>query len=103
MNKTEQKIIDEFNINGLSGQYFHIMLDGKVHQQGMVLGSPHPGTYYVEIFSFLDGVSRTRKLIPVDEMLNWRFYSNNQDMNNYYENDFKKVRDEQQRKMRDEQ
>ncbi|WP_432855293.1 hypothetical protein ACQPXB_22025 [Amycolatopsis sp. CA-161197] len=56
----------------LVGSYFHS--DAKRGWQGCVVAEPTPGTYLVELFSWVMGESTDQQLVRLSEMSDWRFY-----------------------------
>lgn len=60
----------------LVGQWFHSIKDDKLCWQGIVLSSPEPGWYLVETFEWLVGDSLCRRLVHIEDMRDWLFYSN---------------------------
>ncbi len=59
----------------LLGQFFHSRVEGKIHWQGCVLSELPGERYLVQLCSWLDGNPTERKIVPLDEMAAWSFYS----------------------------
>lgn len=77
---TEVHIID-----GLVGNWFHQHKDdGTLGWQGQVLSEPQPGHYLVQLYGWLDGCPTDRVLVPFPDMLRWKFYETDEDMNDAY-------------------
>lgn len=69
--------------DSLIGSFFHGT--GKfTGRQGCVVAQPHPGIYLVEFFSWLAGDSTHQQLVPIADMIDWRFYDDAEWMNNTY-------------------
>ncbi len=58
--------------HSLIGSFFHSAADPG--WQGLIVGEPAPGVYLVQTFSWLPGASGCQRLVPIDEMREWRFY-----------------------------
>lgn len=69
----------------LKGKFFHSFEDGRVAWQGCVLGSPAPGHYLVQLFSWLSGGPTNQQIIPFEKMTGWYFYDSAEDMNYSWE------------------
>jgi hypothetical protein len=67
----------------LIGSYFHSNADHG--WQGCVVAEPAPGTYLVELFSWVMGESTCQLLVRLDEMFGWQFYDDAGWMKNAYE------------------
>jgi len=53
--------------------------------QGRVLVTPAPGIYLVQLFEWLFGTPINRRLVKIDEMLDWTFYETDEDMREAYD------------------
>ena len=64
--------------NVLIGQFFHTLnpQTGDIECQGVVVGTPEPEWYYVQLFSWIDGEPTQRILVPFKDMTDWLFYKN---------------------------
>ena len=51
----------------LKGKFFHSFEEGRVAWQGCILGSPSPGYYLVQLFSWLDGRPTNQQIVPLRE------------------------------------
>ena len=72
--------------NVLTGQFFHSLDgDGQVNWQGYVVGSPEPGWYLIQLYSWADGGPTLRRLVSFSEMKDWLFYESAEAMNFSYE------------------
>lgn len=60
--------------NCLAGQFFHSIKDGKVEWQGLIIGSPEPGWYLVQLYEWISGSESCRKLVNFSDMHGWMFY-----------------------------
>lgn len=60
------------------GQYFHSFeyLNGVpvIKWQGKVLDEPSPGVFLIETYSWISGTAFDRRLVKLEQMLEWRFY-----------------------------
>jgi hypothetical protein len=67
---------NEKSVSGnLVGKFFHSFKDaGEMEWQGRVLSEPKPGIFLVQTYSFATGAEYDQRLIPVERMVNWRFY-----------------------------
>lgn len=80
--------------NVLVGHYFHAMTDEDseflplnpthVTRQGKVVGSPAPGWFLVQLFSWVMGEEIKRKVVSIEDMKLWRFYESVEEMDNNY-------------------
>lgn len=70
----------------LAGKYFH-SLNGQnqVEWQGIVLGSPEPGYYTVQLFDWLAGQPRVIRIVEFIQLRSWLFYNNGDEMIYSYE------------------
>jgi hypothetical protein len=60
----------------LVGKYFHSANENdKVEWQGVVIGEPHPGWYLVQLFDWASGEASVQRLVPIEKMIGWLFYS----------------------------
>lgn len=83
------------NDNVLTGHYFHGMTDrdsefqllepSVVTTQGYVVGSPAPGWFLVQYFSWAMGEEIHRALVSAEDMKLWRFYETAEEMRENYE------------------
>lgn len=72
-------------MNDLKGHYFHSFnKDGFVEWQGKVVSNPEPSIYLVQLYEWLVGVESCRKLVNIQDMIQWNFYETAEEMNNYY-------------------
>ena len=76
----------ELHPDSLVGSFFHS--DRKRHWQGCVVAEPAPGVFLVELFSWVGPTESTyQRLVPIEEMTEWRFY----DTRDWMEYDFEHV------------
>lgn len=75
----------ELRRDSLVGSFFHT--DADRGWQGMVVAEPQPGTYLVELFSWIAGESTAQQLVTLAQMLEaeWRFYDTSEWMRNAYD------------------
>jgi hypothetical protein len=60
----------------LVGKYFHSADENnKVEWQGVVIGQPHAGWYLVQLFDWTSGEPSVERLVPIEKMVGWLFYS----------------------------
>jgi len=71
--------------NGLVGQFFHSIDEGKIGWQGFVVSAPQAGWYLIQLFSWLTGEPSVRRLVRFEEMESWLFYEDAEVMNFSYE------------------
>ena len=72
-------------MNDLKGHFFHSFnKDGLVEWQGKVISNPEPGIYLVQLYEWFVGAESCRKLVNIQDMIQWSFYETNEEMNNYY-------------------
>jgi|GEM_PF-1981843 len=69
---------------GLVGSWFHSYKDGKIQWQGQVISQLSPEKYFIRLFSWLDGYPTDKKIIHIDDMEDWTFYSSDYDMRYAY-------------------
>lgn len=69
------------------GRYFHSINkeDNQVKWQGVVIGKPEPGLYLVALFSWDTGLPSVLRLVRIEDMGDWLFYSCSEDMVHSYE------------------
>lgn len=61
--------------NGLIGKFFHSLdMEGKVEWQGVVISSPEPGWYLLQLFEWAMGEPNLQKLVEIEAMNSWLFY-----------------------------
>ncbi len=67
----------------LSGKCFHSLTKDKdkIHWQGVVVGQAEPGWYLVRLFSWLSGNPTQMTLVRFEEMVDWIFYADSDEMN----------------------
>jgi hypothetical protein len=69
----------------LIGQCFHSLDEEKqIQWQGQVIGNPEPGLYLVQLFEWMWGNPSVRRLMKIEDMLDWLFYENAGAMNESY-------------------
>jgi hypothetical protein len=64
----------------LKGKFFHSFEEGRVQWQGCVLGSPSPGYYLVQLFSWLSGEQTNQQIVPFEKMTDWYFYDSSEEL-----------------------
>jgi hypothetical protein len=74
-----------FKEPSLVGCFFHQIKDEKVGWQGVVVGRPEPGLYLVQLFEWLMGEPNVRRLVKVEDMANWLFYEDGEQMVHSYD------------------
>lgn len=79
--------------NVLIGKFFHTFEtedDVKyVVCQGHIVGEAKPGLFLVEYFDWLSGgMSSVQELVKIDDMTDWRFYDDGDEMRNAYSNEY---------------
>lgn len=72
-------------INEMIGKFFHDLKsneneDLELRNQGRIIGNPEPGWYLIETFDFINGGSVFKRLIKFEEMKEWVFYDNKEDL-----------------------
>ena len=65
--------------DSLVGKFFHSFVDGKVSWQGIVNAEPAPGFFLIQLFEWLCGHPSDQEIIPIDQMVGWRFYDDVED------------------------
>jgi hypothetical protein len=79
----------ELNTDSLVGSFFHS--DRKRHWQGCVVAEPVAGVFLVELFSWVGPAESTyQRLVPIEEMTEWRFYDTAEWMEEAFERVVKK-------------
>ena len=69
----------------LIGKYFHSANENnKVEWQGLVIGEPQRGWYLVELFDWASGEPSVQRLVPIEKMTGWLFYSDRDAMTSSY-------------------
>jgi len=68
--------------NILDGRFFHSVDEETmtVEWQGYVIGSPEPGWYLVQLFSWIDGEETNQHIVRFEDMKRWFFYTNLADL-----------------------
>jgi hypothetical protein len=65
----------------LVGKYFQSADEtNKIEWQGLVIGEPHPGWYLVQLFEWASGDPSVQRLVPIEKMIRWTFYSSSDAM-----------------------
>jgi len=80
---TEQKNIIE--PTRLVGQCFHSIEDERICWQGMVIGSPEPGWYLLQLYEWAMGSPNVQRLVRIEDMRDWMFYDDHDQMTYSYE------------------
>lgn len=65
----------------LVGKHFLSFSDSasmNVQWQGLIIGRPEPMYYLVTTFSWIDGSDSSSRLVHIDQMKSWRFYSSSE-------------------------
>ena len=61
----------------LVGKYFRSVDEAnKVEWQGTVIAEPHLGWYLVQLFEWSSGEPMEQRLVPIEKMIGWSFYTN---------------------------
>lgn len=57
------------------GDYF-LTFDASnvLDRQGQIVGSPEPGHYVCQLYSWITGTPTNRVVVPTAELVGWRFY-----------------------------
>jgi hypothetical protein len=63
----------------LVGKFFHTFVDGKLSWQGVVTAEPAPGYFLVRLFEWLCGHPSDEELVPIAQMVGWKFYDSAED------------------------
>jgi hypothetical protein len=91
MNTKAQNNKQKVNINksnvstALVGQFFHSIQNGKLEWQGNVIGNPEAGWYLVQLFEWLMGEPNVQRLVRFEDMTEWFFYDDAEQMIYSYE------------------
>jgi hypothetical protein len=67
------------------GQCFHSVENKEICWQGMVIGNPEPGWYLVQLYEWLMGSPNVQRLVRIEDMQDWMFYDDNDQMVYSYE------------------
>lgn len=61
----------------LIGQFFHSIRkdDGQLEWQGHIIGNPEPGWYLLQLFEWGMGEPNVNRLMRIEDMEHWLFYS----------------------------
>ena len=78
-------------MNILTGKFFNS--DDERGIQGQVLGEVQSGFYLVQLYSWLDGGTSSQKIVTVNDMVDWDFYSTLENMRDHYARVIKVRRD----------
>jgi hypothetical protein len=65
--------------HSLIGKFFHSFIDGKLSWQGVVKAEPVAGYFLVQLYEWLCGHPTDQELVPVAQMVGWRFYDDADD------------------------
>lgn len=74
--------------NALLGKWFHTLCsEGRVSQQGQIIGSLGQGYYVIRTFDWFMGHETRRNVVHVSDMRkrNWALYESNEQMLEHYE------------------
>jgi hypothetical protein len=71
---------------GLIGHYFHSIdkETGHLEWQGQVIANPEPGWYLLQLFEWLMGEPNVQRLVRIEDMADWLFYENGEEMEHSY-------------------
>ena len=64
----------------LVGKFFHTFENDKIQHQGQILSAEPDDYFLIQYFSWIDGGTTNRELIPFSEMVNWIFYETEEAM-----------------------
>lgn len=65
--------------DALVGKFFHTFTGSELCWQGVVTAQPAPGFFLVQLFEWMCGTPSDKQLIPVAQMVGWKFYDNADD------------------------
>lgn len=71
----DEQALNDGKAQGLVGQYFHSIANGKIEWQGRVISNPELGWYLVETFEGAMGEPSLRRLVRIEDMAGWLFYA----------------------------
>jgi hypothetical protein len=58
------------------------LAEDAITSQGVVLASPQPGFYLVQLLGIARDAHNIQRLVKIEEMLSWQFFENKNDMTN---------------------
>jgi hypothetical protein len=65
---------DNTNEHPLVGKYFLSFVGGLLNWQGHIVAMPVKDQLLIQLFSHVDGEPTDQRFINIDEMMDWRFY-----------------------------
>ena len=71
-------------VEALVGDFFLSLKDGVIDLQGQVLAWVSDEIYEVELFSWIHGEPIERRIASLDQMENWRFYGDVEQLRTAY-------------------
>lgn len=81
MKNKELSLKEKFGSLGLVGCCFHSIEDGLfIGWQGRILSSPKEDYYLIQLYDWLNGGPDIRKIVNFDQMKDWLFYKNEEEM-----------------------
>lgn len=64
----------------LIGKFFHTFTsEGKIRFQGVVTAEPAHGYFLVQYFDWFIGSRSDKEIIPISQMVGWKFYDDADD------------------------
>lgn len=69
--------------------------------QGQVIAMLAEGRFLVQLYSWLDGCDTYQKIIPLEAMNYWRFFSSNEDMKLAGDQVFERIRRKTEKELRE--
>jgi hypothetical protein len=75
------------NAKELVGLFFHsVDQNGRIKWQGRIESSPEPGWYLVQLFEWGFGCDSSKRVVRIESMERWIFYSDSKSMCESWEN-----------------
>ena len=65
--------------SSLVGKFFHSFKEERVEWQGRIEAEIAEGRFLVQLFSWLDGRSTEERIFHIKDVLEWRFYSDQEE------------------------
>ena len=67
------------------GRFFHSIKDGVVNWQGEVIGRVSDALYLVQLHDYMIGQPSVQRIVSLEEMSSWLFYSDVDELIHSYE------------------
>ena len=74
-----EKAMNFNHVGTLVGKFFHSFKDERVEWQGRIVAEIAQGCFLAQMFSWLDGRLTEERVFQIKDVLEWRFYSDQEE------------------------